>query len=115
MYKYVQVFLQQQKRKEKILTVTFPFLLSLKPSTILSIAKIHILNQSKKEHLLVCHSDFMAAENTISPNQDQSSAVALYQVPEVVVDAEKLLYHTLYGQEAYVQLRKFSRKNISHI
>jgi hypothetical protein len=49
----------------------------------------------------------MAADDTISAYRDQDPTVALYQVPELVVDAEKLLYHALYGNEAYGQLRKF--------
>ncbi len=49
----------------------------------------------------------MTATNTISPYQDSDLSVTLYQVPALVVDGEKLLYHALYGNQAYEQLRKF--------
>jgi hypothetical protein len=49
----------------------------------------------------------MAANNTIRPYRDQNSTIALYQVPEFVVNGEKLLYYALYGNEAYEQLRKY--------
>jgi hypothetical protein len=49
----------------------------------------------------------MTANNTISPYRDPDWSVALYQVPSLVVNGEKLLYHALYGNEAYEQLRKF--------
>jgi hypothetical protein len=49
----------------------------------------------------------MTDNNIISPYRDSNRSMALYQVPALVVDGEKLLYYALYGNEAYEQLRKF--------
>ena len=49
----------------------------------------------------------MAGTSAISPYRTHDSTVSVYQVPEFVVDGEKLLYHALYGNEAYEKLRKF--------
>jgi len=45
--------------------------------------------------------------STMSPYRAHDSSVSVYQVPEFVVDGEKMLYHALYGNEAYEKLRKF--------
>jgi hypothetical protein len=43
----------------------------------------------------------------ISSYRNLDSTMALYQIPELVIDGEKILYHTLYGDKTYEQLRKF--------
>jgi hypothetical protein len=53
----------------------------------------------------------MAHSNTIRPYRVQNSTVSLYQVPELVVCGEKMLYHALYGNEAYEKLSKFFLDN----
>jgi len=50
----------------------------------------------------------MATTTSINPYRAHDSSVSLYQVPEFVVDGEKLLFHALYGNEAYEKLRKFA-------
>ena len=49
----------------------------------------------------------MAYNNTTRPYRNQNRTVSFYQVPEFVVSGEKMLYHALYGNEAYEKLRKF--------
>jgi hypothetical protein len=49
----------------------------------------------------------MATTTTMGPYRTHDSSVALYQVPEFVVGGEKMLFHALYGNEAYEKLRKF--------
>ncbi len=49
----------------------------------------------------------MATSTSMNPYRANDSAVSIYQVPEFVVDGEKLLYYALYGNEAYEKLRKF--------
>ncbi|CAF0990726.1 unnamed protein product [Rotaria sp. Silwood1] len=46
----------------------------------------------------------MATSTTMSPYRAYDSSVSLYQVPEFVVGGEKMLYHALYGNEAYEKL-----------
>ena len=48
----------------------------------------------------------MASTTTMSPYRGHDSSVSVYQVPEFVVGGEKMLYHALYGNEAYEKLRK---------
>lgn len=48
----------------------------------------------------------MAGTSAMSAYRTHDSTVSLYQVPEFVVGGEKLLYHALYGNEAYEKLRK---------
>ncbi len=48
----------------------------------------------------------MATTTSMNPYRAHDPTVSLYQVPEFVVDGEKLLYHALYGNEAYEKLRK---------
>jgi hypothetical protein len=43
----------------------------------------------------------------ISSYRNLDSIMALYQIPELVIDGEKILYHALYGDKTYEQLRKF--------
>ena len=43
----------------------------------------------------------------MTPYRAHDSTVSLYQVPEFVVGGEKMLFHALYGNEAYEKLRKF--------
>ena len=50
----------------------------------------------------------MATTTSINPYRGHDSSVSLYQVPEFVVDGEKMLFHALYGNEAYEKLRKFT-------
>lgn len=50
----------------------------------------------------------MATTTSINPYQAHDSTVSLYQVPEFVVDGEKMLFHALYGNEAYEKLRKLA-------
>jgi len=49
----------------------------------------------------------MATTTSMNPYRAHDSSVSVYQVPEFVVDGEKMLFHALYGNEAYEQLRKF--------
>jgi hypothetical protein len=48
----------------------------------------------------------MAGTTTMTPYRAHDSTVSLYQVPEFVVGGEKMLFHALYGNEAYEKLRK---------
>ena len=48
----------------------------------------------------------MASTTTMSPYRGHDASVSVYQVPEFVVGGEKMLYHALYGNEAYEKLRK---------
>ncbi len=48
----------------------------------------------------------MATTTSMNPYRAHDPTVSLYQVPEFVVDGEKLLYYALYGNEAYEKLRK---------
>lgn len=48
----------------------------------------------------------MATTTSMNPYRAHDSTVSVYQVPEFVVDGEKMLYHALYGNEAYEKLRK---------
>ena len=50
----------------------------------------------------------MASSTMMHPYRGHVSRVSLYQVPEFVVDGEKMLYYALYGNEAYEKLRKYS-------
>ena len=49
----------------------------------------------------------MASTTTMNPYRGHDASVSLYQVPEFVLGGEKMLYHALYGNEAYEKLRKF--------
>jgi len=46
------------------------------------------------------------ATTSMNPYRSHDASVSVYQVPEFVVSGEKLLYHALYGNEAYERLRK---------
>jgi len=46
----------------------------------------------------------MATTTSMNPYRAHDSSVSVYQVPEFVVDGEKMLFHALYGNEAYEQL-----------
>ncbi len=46
------------------------------------------------------------ATTSMNPYRSHDQSVSVYQVPEFVVDGEKLLYYALYGNEAYEKLRK---------
>lgn len=48
----------------------------------------------------------MASTTAMNPYRAHDSTVSVYQVPEFVVDGEKMLFHALYGNEAYEKLRK---------
>lgn len=50
----------------------------------------------------------MATTTSINPYRSHDSTVSVYQVPEFVVDGEKMLFHALYGNEAYEKLRKLT-------
>ncbi|UJR34166.1 hypothetical protein I4U23_021574 [Adineta vaga] len=41
---------------------------------------------------------------TMNPYRAHDSSVSVYQVPEFVVGGEKMLFHALYGNEAYEKL-----------
>jgi len=46
----------------------------------------------------------MASTTTMNPYRGHDASVSLYQVPEFVLGGEKMLYHALYGNEAYEKL-----------
>lgn len=48
----------------------------------------------------------MASSTTVNPYRGYDPSVSVYQVPEFVVDGEKMLYYALYGNDAYEKLRK---------
>lgn len=62
----------------------------------------------------------MATTTTMNPYRAHDTSVSVYQVPEFVVDGEKMLFHALYGNEAYEKLRKcfvklcFNKRNLYH-
>ncbi len=110
--------------REKIVSVFFSLLLPLKLlTTLIDHENTHIetVNYWQKDlrgkniYLTIyftCvpkeeNKSLMTANNTISSYRNTDSNVTFYQVPELVIHGEKLLYRALYGNEAYGQLRKF--------
>ncbi|CAF1673237.1 unnamed protein product [Adineta ricciae] len=55
----------------------------------------------------------MATTTSMNPYRAHDSSVSVYQVPEFVVGGEKMLFHALYGNEAYEKLHRV-RNNMNN-